>query len=136
VSNFVTQALSGEPLSVYGDGSQTRSFCYVDDLVRGLVAMLDSDATGPINLGHPVEQTVISLAELVLELTAAGSPIVSQPLPVDDPVRRCPDISRARQMLRWQPTTDIRVGLDRTIKWFLSQGVAEPHLERARASTG
>jgi len=118
VSNFVTQALAGEPLTVYGDGSQTRSFCYVDDLVRGLVSMLDSDATGPVNLGNPIEYSVVSLAELILEMTGSRSEIVSRPLPVDDPVRRRPDVSVARHLLGWEPTTNLRDGLSHTIEWF------------------
>lgn len=118
VSNFVTQALAGDSLTVYGDGSQTRSFCYVDDLVRGLVAMLDADATGPMNLGNPVECTVATLARLVLELTGSSSAVVTLPLPIDDPARRRPDISVARQGLGWEPAIDLRLGLSRTIDWF------------------
>jgi dTDP-glucose 4,6-dehydratase len=118
VSNFVTQALAGDSLTVYGDGSQTRSFCYVDDLVRGLVAMLDADATGPMNLGNPVECTVATLARLVLELTGSSSGVVTLPLPIDDPTRRRPDISVARQVLGWEPAIDLRLGLRRTIDWF------------------
>ena len=118
VSNFVTQALAGQPLTIYGDGSQTRSFCYVDDLVEPLVAMLDVDATGPINLGNPVEHTINELAVLVLEITGSASQIVHHPLPVDDPVRRCPEISLARKTLGWQPTTDLPTGLVSTSEWF------------------
>jgi dTDP-glucose 4,6-dehydratase len=118
VSNFVTQALAGEPLTVYGDGSQTRSFCYVDDLVRGLVAMLDSASAGPVNLGNPVEHNMVALAELILELTESKSEVVTRPLPVDDPTRRRPDISLAREVLGWAPTTQLRDGLCRTIEWF------------------
>ena len=118
VSNFVTQALAADSLTVYGDGSQTRSFCYVDDLVLGLVAMLDADTTGPINLGNPVECTVSTLAQMVLELTHSASALVTLPLPIDDPTRRCPDISLARQLLGWEPEVDLRVGLSRTIDWF------------------
>ena len=118
VSNFVTQALAGDSLSVYGDGSQTRSFCYVDDLVLGLVAMLDADTTGPVNLGNPVECTVSTLAQLVLELTHSSSALVTLPLPIDDPTRRCPDISVARRVLGWEPVIGLRLGLSRTIDWF------------------
>ncbi len=118
VSNFVTQAIAGAPLTVFGDGSQTRSFCFVDDLVLGLLAMLDSDATGPINLGNPVECTVSALAQVVLELTYSSSAVTALPLPVDDPTRRCPDISAARQLLGWEPRIDLRSGLSRTIDWF------------------
>jgi dTDP-glucose 4,6-dehydratase len=118
VSNFVTQALAGEPLTVYGDGSQTRSFCYIDDLVRGLVSMLDSDATGPVNLGNPIEYSMLSLADLVLEMTGSQSEVTRRPLPVDDPVRRCPDVAVASQVLGWKPTTELREGLGRTIEWF------------------
>jgi dTDP-glucose 4,6-dehydratase len=118
VSNFVTQALAGEPLTVYGDGSQTRSFCYVDDLVRGLVAMLDSASAGPVNLGNPVEHNMVALAELILELTESKSEVVTRPLPVDDPTRRRPDISLARVVLGGAPTTQLRDGLCRTIEWF------------------
>ena len=118
VSNFVTQALAGDSLTVYGDGSQTRSFCYVDDLVRGLVAMLDADATGPMNLGNPVECTVAALAKLVLDLTHSSSAVATLPLPIDDPTRRRPDISVARQVLGWEPVVDLRLGLSRTVDWF------------------
>lgn len=120
VSNFVVQALRGEPLTIYGDGSQTRSFCYVDDLIDGLVRLMDSPAeiTGPINLGNPAECTILELAELVKELTGSRSEIVFRPLPQDDPVRRCPDISRARRELNWEPKVPLREGLARTIEWF------------------
>jgi dTDP-glucose 4,6-dehydratase len=120
VSNFVTQALTGAPLTVYGDGSQTRSFCYVDDLVRGLVFMLDSDTSGPVNLGNPVEHTMVALAELILEMTGSRSEVVRRPLPVDDPVRRRPDISIAQAALGWEPTTNLPEGLGSTIEWFRS----------------
>jgi len=120
VSNFVVQALRGEPLTVYGDGSQTRSFCYVDDLIDGLVRLMDSPAevTGPVNLGNPGEFTILELAELVKELTGSRSGIVFRPLPEDDPVRRCPDITRARALLGWEPKTPLREGLEKTIAWF------------------
>ncbi|MEU3793331.1 UDP-glucuronic acid decarboxylase family protein [Streptomyces fructofermentans] len=121
VSSFITQALTGEPLTVYGDGKQTRSFCYADDLVRGLVALIDSSATGPFNLGNPVERTVTELAEEVLRLTGSSSEIQYHPLPVDDPTRRRPVIARAREALGWQPEVDIDEGLRRTIEWFASR---------------
>jgi dTDP-glucose 4,6-dehydratase len=120
VSNFIAQALSGEPISIYGDGSQTRSLCFVDDLVRGLAAMIDSDVTGPVNLGNPEEQTILELANTLLRLTGSSSPIVHHPLPVDDPTRRRPDISRARDQLGWQPCVSSEEGLARTIEWFRS----------------
>ncbi|MBT2452497.1 SDR family oxidoreductase [Streptomyces sp. ISL-43] len=121
VSSFITQALTGEPLTIYGDGKQTRSFCYVDDLVRGLVALLDSSEAGPFNLGNPVERTVTELAEMVLELTGSLSEIQYHPLPVDDPTRRRPVISRARDALGWSPEVDIEEGLRRTSDWFASR---------------
>jgi dTDP-glucose 4,6-dehydratase len=118
VSSFITQALNGDPLTIYGDGSQTRSFCYVQDLVRGIVTMLRSRATGPINLGNPDEFTVRQLAETVLDLTDSPSTIEYHRLPQDDPTRRCPDVSRAREHLGWVPQVDLRTGLRRTIDWF------------------
>ena len=118
VSNFIVQALRGEPITIYGDGSQTRSFCYVDDEVRGLLALADSEVVGPINIGNPGEFTVSELAELVLELTGSASEVIHQPLPVDDPTQRRPDITRAREQLGWEPTIDLADGLRRTIEWF------------------
>ncbi|MFH9736252.1 UDP-glucuronic acid decarboxylase family protein [Streptomyces roseolus] len=118
VSSFITQALTGEPLTVYGDGRQTRSFCYVDDLVRGLVALLDSSEMGPFNLGNPVERTVGELADLVLAMTGSASEVHHHPLPVDDPVRRRPVITRAREVLGWEPEIDIAEGLRRTVAYF------------------
>ena len=120
VSNFIVQALRGAPLTVYGDGSQTRSFCYVDDLVEGLLRLMDTpdEVTGPVNLGNPAEFTVLQLAEKVIELTGSRSRIVRRPLPPDDPARRRPDITRARQLLDWQPTVPLDEGLRRTIAWF------------------
>lgn len=127
VSNFIVQALSGKPLTIYGDGSQTRSFCYVDDLVSGLVLMLDSDAPGPVNLGNPVEISVSEFAHLVRRLTGSESPLVYEPVPQDDPVRRRPDISRAEEILHWRPRIDLQDGLRRTIEWF--ERLALPQLE-------
>jgi len=120
VSNFVVQALLGKPLTVYGDGSQTRSFCYVDDLIEGLVRLMESpdEVTGPINLGNPEECTILELAERVRELTGSRSEIVFKPLPENDPVRRCPDITRAKSLLGWQPKTPLEEGLARTIAYF------------------
>jgi len=121
VSNFVSQALAGEALTVYGDGTQTRSFCYVDDLVRGLLAMTDARGIpGPVNLGNPTERSVAELASLVLRLTGSTSPITSAPLPADDPVRRRPDIARAGRLLGWKPEVDLEDGLARTVEWFVA----------------
>jgi len=120
VSNFVTQALAGEPLTVYGDGSQTRSFCYVDDLIRGLVAMIDCDEPGPVNLGNPQEHTVAELAELVLRITGSSSAVEYRLLPTDDPTRRRPDITRAQERLGWSPRIPLEEGLRRTVAWFRS----------------
>jgi len=118
VSNFLTQALHGKPLTIYGDGSQTRSFCYVDDEIRGFLALLDSDVVGPVNVGNPSECSVRQLAELVLEVTGSSSEIVHEPLPVDDPTQRRPDITCARRELCWEPTVDLREGLTRTAEWL------------------
>jgi len=118
VSNFIRQALAEEPLTIYGDGSQTRSFCYVDDLIDGLLRMIDGDQTGPINLGNPSEVTIGEVAETIKRLTGSGSQIIRVELPEDDPQRRCPDISLARRHLEWQPTTDLEAGLARTIDAF------------------
>jgi dTDP-glucose 4,6-dehydratase len=118
VSSFIDQALRGEPLTVYGDGKQTRSFCYVSDLVRGLVAMLDSSGTGPVNLGNPEEWTVQELAELVLDVTGSASEIRYHPLPTDDPVRRRPVITRAMEQLSWRPEVTVEDGVRRTVEWF------------------
>ena len=122
VSNFVVSALAERPLPVYGDGSQTRSFQYIDDLIDGLVAMMDTghEVTGPINLGNPGEFTIAELAAMVLEQTGSGSPIEYLPLPQDDPVRRQPDITRAEQTLGWQPVVPLADGLARTIAYFRS----------------
>jgi dTDP-glucose 4,6-dehydratase len=120
VTSFIAQALNGQALTIYGDGSQTRSFCYVDDLVRGIIAMIDSDDSGPINLGNPVEKRVDELAELVLEMTRSTSKIEYHPLPVDDPTRRKPDISRAAERLGWHPEVETGEGIRRTLDWFLT----------------
>lgn len=134
VTSFIAQALNGDALTIYGDGSQTRSFCYVDDLVRGLVAMLDSHETGPVNLGNPSERTVASLAELVVALSGSASEIEYHPLPQDDPTRRRPDITRAREVLGWTPAVGILDGLKRTVEWFA--GRPEEVREAAEALTG
>jgi dTDP-glucose 4,6-dehydratase len=118
VSNFIMQALHGDPITIYGDGSQSRSFCYVDDEVAGFLALLDSDQIGPINIGNPGEFTMLELAEIVRELTGSSSEIVHEPLPVDDPTQRRPDITKARQLLGWEPKVDLREGLERTIEHF------------------
>ncbi|NKI92527.1 UDP-glucuronic acid decarboxylase family protein [Rhizobacter sp. SG703] len=125
VSNFIVQALRGEPLTVYGDGSQTRSFCYVDDTVDGLLRMMDSAIEGPINLGNPVEHTVLELAELVLRLTGSRSAIERRPLPPDDPKRRRPDISRAGHHLQWSPRVSLEDGLRETIAYFRQMPAAD-----------
>ncbi len=120
VSNFIVQALKGEDITLYGDGNQTRSFCYVDDLVDGLMRLMNTgdDVTGPINLGNPVEFTMKQLAELVLELTGGKSTMVHRPLPSDDPRQRQPDITLAKQVLDWTPTAPLKVGLMKTIEYF------------------
>ena len=120
VSNFIVQALKGEPITLYGDGAQTRSFCYVDDLVEGFLRLMDApdELTGPINLGNPAEFTIRGLAEIVLELTGSKSKLVHKPLPVDDPMQRCPDISLAKKALHWEPTVPLVEGLRRTIDYF------------------
>ncbi|MFD8540395.1 UDP-glucuronic acid decarboxylase family protein [Streptomyces rubrogriseus] len=124
VSTFVRQAMAGAPLTIHGDGTQTRCFCYVDDLVRALVAMLDTPHPGPVNLGNPVECTVGELADLVLRLTGSSSRIEHRPLPVDDPARRRPDIRRARSLLDWEPEVPLETGLRRTVAWFGGRTVA------------
>jgi nucleoside-diphosphate-sugar epimerase len=118
VSNFIVQALRGEPLTVYGDGSQTRSFCYVDDEVDGIYRLYMSGEQMPVNIGNPNEFTVRQLADLVVELTGSASTIISHPLPTDDPKVRQPDITRARTLLGWEPGIQLRDGLARTIEYF------------------
>ncbi len=121
VSNFIRQALANEDITIYGDGDQTRSFCYVDDLIDGLLAMMDApdDFPGPVNLGNPGEFTIRQLAEFTKELTGSSCKIIcGKPQPQDDPARRCPDISLAREKLNWQPTIELTEGLARTIEWF------------------
>jgi dTDP-glucose 4,6-dehydratase len=118
VSNFLVQALTGKPITIYGDGSQTRSFTYVDDQIRGWMALLDSDVTTPVNIGSTHERTIRELAEMVLEVTGTGDEIVWEPLPVDDPMQRQPDITKARTLLDWHPTIDLREGLQKTMEYF------------------
>ncbi|MGH9156886.1 MAG: UDP-glucuronic acid decarboxylase family protein [Acidimicrobiales bacterium] len=118
VSNLLVQAMAGDPLTIYGDGSQTRSFCYVDDEVGGFLALLDSDHVGPVNIGNPEELNLLELAQMVKEVTGSTSPIVHLPLPEDDPTRRRPDISLARRLLGWEPSTPLREGLVRTAEHF------------------
>ncbi|CAN5386153.1 GDP-mannose 4,6-dehydratase [soil metagenome] len=118
VTNFVVQALRGEELTVYGDGSQTRSFCYVDDEVEGFLRLLDSEVVDPVNIGNPNEFTVRQLAELVCEMVPSAGGIRVEPLPQDDPTQRRPDITRATELLGWAPTVELREGLGRTIDWF------------------
>ena len=122
VSNFIVQALSGKPLTVYGNGSQTRSFCFVDDLVNGLISLMKApdEIVGPINLGNPTELTIVQLAELVIEIVGSKSIIEYRPLPQDDPMQRCPDISRAKDKLNWIPKVDVKKGLQKTIDHFAS----------------
>jgi dTDP-glucose 4,6-dehydratase len=118
VSNFLVQALEGKPLTIYGDGSQTRSFCYVEDEVRGFLALLDGPITGPCNIGNPGEFTMLELASIVQEITGTSSEIVYEELPVDDPTQRKPDITQAREHLGWQPKIELREGLERTATYF------------------
>jgi UDP-glucuronate decarboxylase len=120
VSNFIVQALRGEPITLYGDGQQTRSFCYVTDLIDGLVRLMDTgdDFTGPVNLGNPGEFTIAQLAERVVALTGSPSRVEHRPLPTNDPRQRRPDISLAREKLGWQPTVDLDDGLRHTIAYF------------------
>ncbi len=122
VSNFLAQALAGRPLTIYGDGSQTRSFCYVDDEVRGLVALLESEWVGPMNIGNPDEFTVLQLAKEVIAVTGSDSELVYEDLPSDDPKIRRPDISLAREVLGWEPEVALREGLARTAEWYRSHG--------------
>ena len=128
VSNFIMQALRGEPITIYGDGSQTRSFCYVDDLIEGLVALMRSadDITGPINLGNPVEFTMVELAERVIAITESKSRLVNADLPADDPRQRKPDISKARALLEWEPRTALEDGLGHTVEYFRALVAASP----------
>ncbi|MFE1601568.1 UDP-glucuronic acid decarboxylase family protein [Methylobacterium sp. ID0610] len=139
VSNFIIQALTHQPITIYGDGSQTRSFCYVDDLVEGLMRLmaLDQEPGGAVNLGNPVETTVLALAERIVDLCNSRSTISCHPLPQDDPRRRCPDITRARDLLHWSPRVDLDAGLTRTIAYFeaqLARNTATVQMLRAQAA--
>ena len=126
VSNFIRQALAGEDITIFGDGKQSRSFCYVEDLIRGFLAMMDADeATGPINLGNPVEFTMLELANLVLELTNSSSALIMKPLPADDPTQRQPDITLATSTLGWEPSIALSEGLKRTIAWLSEIDLSE-----------
>jgi dTDP-glucose 4,6-dehydratase len=118
VSNFIRQALHGKPLTIYGSGEQTRSFCYIDDLVRGIMVMALSSQPGPINLGNPEERTLLNLAELVLEITGSLSTLEFFELPEDDPKQRCPDITKAKSLLSWEPAVDISTGIRKTAEWI------------------
>ena len=120
VSNFIVQALKGDAITIYGDGGQTRSFCYVDDLIEGFVRLMAADdpLTGPMNLGNPNEFTILQLAQTVLRLTGSTSTLIEKPLPEDDPTQRCPDISLAKRTLDWQPSVELEEGLERTIAYF------------------
>ena len=120
VSNFIMQALQDKPISIYGDGKQTRSFCYVDDLIEAMVSFMKSgdDITGPVNLGNPLEFTILDLAKKIIELTGSGSRLDFHPLPSDDPIQRKPDITLARQLLGWQPHISLEQGLKKTIPYF------------------
>ncbi len=118
VPAFIPQALKGEPLTVFGDGSQTRTFCYVADLVKGIYRLMCSDCHTPVNLGNPEEMTVLEFAKKIIEITGSSSPIVYKPLPQDDPKQRRPDITKAKQLLDWEPKVTLEEGLNRTIKWF------------------
>ena len=130
VSNFIVQALKNKDITVYGDGAQTRSFCYVEDLVDGLIRLMDSedDIVGPINLGNPSEFTIRQLAEIIIDLTGSGSKIIHRPLPQDDPKQRQPDISKAQELLGWQPVLPLAEGLTRTIAYFEELLTREPAL--------
>ena len=124
---FISQALRGEPITAFGDGSQTRSFGYIDDLVEGILRLIQADYHDPVNIGNPGEYTIRQLAERIIGLTKSSSRIVFRPLPQDDPKQRCPDITKARELLKWQPQVSLEEGLRRTIPWFQSViGLAEP----------
>jgi UDP-glucuronate decarboxylase len=139
VSNFIIQALNNKPITIYGDGGQTRSFCYVDDLIEGLVRLMniDGDAVTPVNLGNPTEITIGELARLIVSLIGSRSLLAFRPLPQDDPRQRCPDITRARELLRWQPKVPLEEGLKRTIAYFeslLSRNTEQVHTFTRRAA--
>ncbi|KAA0142963.1 SDR family oxidoreductase [Gimesia chilikensis] len=119
ISNFINQALRGEPITIYGDGQQTRSFCYVDDLISGFLKMMEQEETiGPVNLGNPVENTMLELAEAVLEHVDSSSKLIHEPLPQDDPKQRCPDITKAKSILKWEPQVSLKEGLGKTVEYY------------------
>ena len=118
VSNFIIQALKNQDITIYGEGKQTRSFCYVDDLIEGFIRMMASDLTGPVNLGNPSERTILDLAKLIISMTNSNSKLIFKPLPSDDPIKRRPDISLAKRELDWEPKVDIECGLAKTIDYF------------------
>ncbi|MCR9233605.1 MAG: SDR family oxidoreductase [bacterium] len=119
ISNFINQALRGEPITIYGDGQQTRSFCYVDDLISGFLKMMEQEeTTGPVNLGNPVENTMLELAEAVLEHVDSSSKLIHEPLPQDDPKQRCPDITKAKSFLKWEPQVSLKEGLGKTVEYY------------------
>src|SRR5215204_1602005 len=134
VPNFIRQALLGEPLTLYGDGTQTRSVQYIDDLIEGVIRLMKSDETRPVNIGNPVEYSVREVAGMIIELSGSRSEISHQPLPEDDPKQRCPDITRAREALSWEPKTQAREGLAKTLDWFAS--VAEARSEGSHTIRG
>ncbi len=138
VSNFIVQALRGEPITVFGEGRQTRSFCYVDDLIDGLVRLMDSadETTGPINIGNPGEFTIVELARKVIDLTGSRSKLVYEKLPADDPMQRCPDITLAREKLQWEPKVPLQEGLRRTIAYFEEMLRAGTHTALQSLSAG
>lgn len=118
VSNFIIQGLKNQDITIYGEGTQTRSFCYVDDLIEGFIRMMASDLTGPVNLGNPSERTILDLAKLIIKMTDSNSKLIFKPLPSDDPIKRRPDITLAKKELAWEPTVDIEIGLSKTIEYF------------------
>ena len=136
VPTFIRQALIGEPLTVYGEGTQTRSVQYVDDLIEGVLRLMKTGETRPVNIGNPVEYSVREVAELIIELSGSRSGISHQPLPEDDPQQRCPDITRAREVLGWEPQTGAREGLAKTLEWFVSQAEARSGAAPATRSEG
>ena len=137
VSNFIVQALQNEPITLYGDGSQTRAFCYVDDMIEGFLRMMEApdDITGPMNLGNPVETSVGELARIIIDLTGSRSKIVHRPLPVDDPIQRCPDIAQAEAILGWRPQMALEPGLKRTIAYFDRLLGGTPAVRKRKSAT-
>ncbi|WP_232366805.1 NAD-dependent epimerase/dehydratase family protein [Alteripontixanthobacter muriae] len=137
VSNFIVQALQGEEITIYGDGSQTRSFCYVDDLIEGLIRLMDTpdEVTGPINIGNPHEFTILDLAEKVVRATGNRSKLSFHPLPSDDPTQRCPDIALARKVLNWEPQIQLEQGLEKTIRYFAAL-IADARTSKQKPQAG